>query len=277
MATKTINLKPEYAARAIKKYLSGSQDTNHRYLSWEHCYLAFHNARNKKAEGHNPDYDYLSLHLACYLSSWGMLRNSFLLQRDYRTHLEIVKLLLHDRYEKLWDFPAWQNENQNTNNLKERWETIAKIREDFATKYNVKDDSTDNTDESETSITATLTTKILLGTCACVPATDRFYKLGVATFGGTQRLGYNSYSEVVRYYWSNGDEISSHLAETSLATSDDPSTPYPPMKLMDMCFWQIGNSIEFYNKNRGGSSIFSKLTEENKYAVLHSLLESPVD
>jgi hypothetical protein len=277
MATKTINLKPEYAAKAIHKFIADSHGTNHRYLSWEHCFLAFQKAKEAKTKGQSPDYDHLSLHLACYLSSWGMLRNSFLLKRDYRTHLGIVELLLSDTYEQLWVFPARQNENQNTINLKDQWKRIAKMREDFATKYNVKNDSADNTDESETSITATLTTKILLGTCACVPATDRFYKLGVAAFGGTQRLGYNSYSEVVRYYWSNWDEISSHLAETSLVTLDDPSTVYPPMKLMDMCFWQIGKSIEIYNKNRGGSSIFSKLTEENKYAVLHSLLESPVD
>jgi hypothetical protein len=81
----------------------------------------------------------------------------------------------------------------------------------------------------------------------------------------------------MKYYWSNWEEISRNLGETPLVTSDDPSTPYPPMKLMDMCFWQIGYFIELFEKNRGGNQKFSKLAEDEKYAVLHGLLEMPAD
>lgn len=39
------------------------QDSNHRFKSWEYCYTAF---------GNLDSVDYLSLHLAFYLASWGM-------------------------------------------------------------------------------------------------------------------------------------------------------------------------------------------------------------
>jgi len=262
-----INLRPDIAAAAIQKFLADAERSNHRYRSWNHCYLAFRNARKQKSDGKEIDKDLLSLHLSCYLSSWGMFRNSFLLDRDYRTHLGIVDILLDDEdIDLLCNFPRYQDDEAlNAETLQNYWNMIKTIREEFVEVYDV------------TAITETLVSKILLGTCGCIPAYDRFYKSGVGKFGGTQYLGLNSYSEIVRYYWSNQDEICSHLVGASLVNQEDHSTPYPSMKLMDMCFWQIGNSIEFYNKNRGVSSIFSKLSEENKYAVLHSLLESPVD
>jgi len=81
----------------------------------------------------------------------------------------------------------------------------------------------------------------------------------------------------VRYYWSNWDSISSNLDTSRLATHEDASLPYPPMKLMDMCFWQIGYSIELYDKNRGVNQEFSTLAEDGKYAVLHGLLVMTAD
>ncbi len=63
--------------------------TNHRLKSWEHCYKFF------KINHQNLDdqkiMDLACLHLAFYLASWGMLRNSFLLQRDYLIHKEFIE------------------------------------------------------------------------------------------------------------------------------------------------------------------------------------------
>ena len=66
-------------------------DENGRYRSWEHCYSHFIKARGNP----NADYDYLSLQLAFYLASWGMYRgSSFLLQKDYRIHIPVVKEMI---------------------------------------------------------------------------------------------------------------------------------------------------------------------------------------
>ena len=76
------------------------KDTNGRYRSWEHCYKCFYDARKTE----NPDYDYLSLQLAFYLASWGMYRgSSFLLQKDYKIHIPIVKEILDSQYNPLLD------------------------------------------------------------------------------------------------------------------------------------------------------------------------------
>ena len=73
-------------------------DENGRYRSWEHCYSHFIKARESK----EVDYDYLSLQLAFYLASWGMYRgSSFLLQKDYKVHIPVVKELLGEKYDAL--------------------------------------------------------------------------------------------------------------------------------------------------------------------------------
>ena len=81
-------------------YQSTQEDDNARYLSWEHCYKCFHDARTSLS----PDYDYLSLQLGFYLASWGMYRaSSFLLQKDYKVHTEAVKEILSKKYNCLLD------------------------------------------------------------------------------------------------------------------------------------------------------------------------------
>ena len=71
-------------------------DENGRYRSWEHCYSHFIKARGSQ----EVDYDYLSLQLAFYLASWGMYRgSSFLLQKDYKVHIPVVKELLNEKYD----------------------------------------------------------------------------------------------------------------------------------------------------------------------------------
>ena len=72
---------------------------NGRSRSWEHCYRVFRDARNAPS----PDYDYLSLHLAFYLASWGMYRgSSFLLQKDYKVLSPIVEKVLKPEYDCLF-------------------------------------------------------------------------------------------------------------------------------------------------------------------------------
>lgn len=73
-------------------------DENGRYRSWEHCYSNFCHAREKV----EVDCDYLSLQLAFYLASWGMYRgSSFLLQKDYKIHIPVVKELLQKKHRPL--------------------------------------------------------------------------------------------------------------------------------------------------------------------------------
>ncbi len=75
-----------------EEYIKLEKEPNHRYRSWEHCFRAF---SDKKDVTDNKTIDYLSLHLAFYLASWGMYRGSSnLLQKDYRIHIPIVRIIL---------------------------------------------------------------------------------------------------------------------------------------------------------------------------------------
>ena len=73
----------ELISAAQTFYDDARANENGRSRSWEHCYRVFRDARTDPS----PDYDYLSLHLAFYLASWGMYRGScFIFQKDYKVH-----------------------------------------------------------------------------------------------------------------------------------------------------------------------------------------------
>ena len=92
----------EIINQGLKFYNKLREDENGRYRSWEYCYKIFHDAHT--SNNVDDDFiDYLCLHLSFYLASWGMYRgSSFLLQRDYKVHKPVIKILLEDKYNSLW-------------------------------------------------------------------------------------------------------------------------------------------------------------------------------
>lgn len=77
----------------------------------------------------------MCLHLAFYLASWGMYRgSSFLLQKDYRVHYDVLKEILNERYNSLWNIDC--EELTKENNLNLIFEISEKIREIYIRKRN---------------------------------------------------------------------------------------------------------------------------------------------
>lgn len=75
----------------LEYYTNIKDDKNHRLKSWEHCYSQF-KVMFEKDSLCDTDIDYLSLHLAFYLASWGMYRgSSFILERDYKVFYGVVE------------------------------------------------------------------------------------------------------------------------------------------------------------------------------------------
>jgi len=199
---------------------------NGRSRSWEHCYRVFRDARTDPS----PDYDYLSLHLAFYLASWGMYRgSSFLLQKDYKVLLPIVEEILKPEYDCLFGVacadlrePGVQEQLANASDY------IAKhfgpIRDEVAGR------------EVPTPVSPVLITKILMGTLGCVPAYDRFFGIG-AKYLGLEKDTYQekSLDELADFYEAHNDRLEE--ARRGMRTED---LTYPQMKLLDMGFWQIG-------------------------------------
>ena len=89
-------------------------DEHDRYRSWEHCYSHFMAARKEN----DVNLDYLSLQLAFYLASWGMYwGSSFLLQKDYRVHIPVVREILRKEYDSLAGIECKDFKNETNQKL----------------------------------------------------------------------------------------------------------------------------------------------------------------
>lgn len=207
-------------------YEDARRDKNGRSRSWEHCYRVFRDARTDPS----PDCDYLSLHLAFYLASWGMYRgSSFLLQKDYKVLVPIVEEVLKPEYDCLFGLECTDvRESEVQGSLKELGDYIAEhfglIRDEVAGR------------EVPTPVSPVLITKILMGTLGCVPAYDRFFVDGIKKYRvTTQEYSRNSLLKLVDFYEEHNDRLEE--ARRGMRTED---LTYPQMKLLDMGFWQIG-------------------------------------
>ena len=207
-------------------YEDARRDENGRSRSWEHCYRVFRDARTDPS----PDCDYLSLHLAFYLASWGMYRgSSFLLQKDYKVLVPIVEEVLKPEYDCLFGLACTDlRESEVQDSLEKLNKYIAKhfepIRDEVAGR------------KVPSSVSPVLITKILMGTLGCVPAYDRFFVDGIKTYKvTTQEYSPKSVLKLVDFYEAHNDRLEE--ARRGMRTED---LTYPQMKLLDMGFWQVG-------------------------------------
>ena len=199
-------------------------DENHRYRSWEHCYRYF-----AKTISEN-DIEHACLHLAFYLASWGMYRGSSdLLQKDYLIHKGVVKEII--AYRHLFG-TRFENQDEAVSAI---LKLIGSIRKHYQNAlFNVDGKKRDKPFNA----TDTLVTKILLGTLGCVPAYDQYFVQGMRAKGiGYSKLSKENLDKVIQFYLDNQDEID-QAGEIILKSS---GIKYPPMKLVDMHFWMLGN------------------------------------
>ena len=217
----------ELISAAQTFYDDARANENGRSRSWEHCYRVFRDARTDPS----PDYDYLSLHLAFYLASWGMYRGScFLLQKDYKVLSPVVEEVLKPEYDCLFGVACTDLRNDDIRaQLKELYDYIADyyfrpIRNEVAGR------------KVASSVSPVLVTKILMGTLGCVPAYDRFFIDGIKKYKvTTQEYSLESVRKLAKFYEAHNDRLEE--ARRGMRTED---LVYPQMKLLDMGFWQIG-------------------------------------
>ena len=151
----------ELISAAQTFYDDARANENGRSRSWEHCYRVFRDARTDPS----PDYDYLSLHLAFYLASWGMYRDSsFLRQKDYKVLSPIVEEILKPEYDCLFGLACADLRNSDVRaQLTKLYDYIADyfcpMRDQVAGR------------EVESPVSSVLITKILMGRSAACPRT----------------------------------------------------------------------------------------------------------
>ena len=199
---------------------------NGRSRSWEHCYRAFRDARTDPS----PDYDYLSLHLAFYLASWGMYRgSSFIFHKDYKVHRPIVEKVLKPEYDCLFGLACTDLRNNDVR------DQLMKLYDDIANYFRPIRNEVRGHAVAH-SVSQVLITKILLGTLGCVPAYDTFFGIG-AEYLGLEEKDYNEDSllELADIYEEHNDRLEE--ARRGMWVGD---LIYPQMKLLDMGLWQVG-------------------------------------
>ncbi len=203
---------------------------NGRYRSWEHCYSYFIKGRSSK----EIDYDYLSLQLAFYLTSWGMYRgSSFLLQKDYKVHIPVVKELLSKKYDALAGIECIDFRKESNQRLLQDIDL-------FLEQYYDKIRREVKAQELKNQLSFTLITKILMGTLGCVPAYDRYFVAGIKN----QKVATGSYNlksimQLVDFYEKNSIRLEQVREKMKVE-----GMPYPQMKMLDMGFWQVGFELD---------------------------------
>jgi hypothetical protein len=216
----------------IKNFYDGiTKDKNHRYKSWEHCYLYF-------GQEDIEDIEKASLHLAFYLASWGMLRGSSpLLWKDYLVHKELITKLL--KHKNLRKYPETDKDIEEIIELKKYIFDYYQDRCKFVDGTNKVFKPSD-----------ILISKILLGVLGCVPAYDRYFKNALKElFKDGKRslltLSKESLRTIIEFY--NKEERSFYSAQQYIKEKN--GITYPAMKLIDMYFWNIGFQREKEIKN----------------------------
>jgi hypothetical protein len=222
----------DVTAVAAKFYNKMKEDNHSRYRSWEYCYYSFYKARTARPV--DEEYlDYLSLQLAFYLASWGMYRGSaFLLQKDYKIHVPVIKEVLQPKYDILFGLEC--SKLMSDDNVQKLLSDLIKILSGYYGKVRGK--------EVKSSVSDTLLSKVLMGTLGCVPAYDSYFKAGISIKNkkvAPRKFNMDSLIKLAQFYQQNYDVLEE--ARSKLPLKD---IYYPQMKLLDMGFWQIGADLD---------------------------------
>ena len=214
--------------KILRFYTRLEGDDNHRYKSWEHCYTYF--------SRENAELDTACLQMAFYLASWGMYRgSSFLLWKDYLIHKDVVEYLLSNRHlQRVVFTEATKLELDKI--IIEIFDLVNWIKAWY--QNNIE---SINGEKMRVNVTDTLATKIILGSLGCIPAYDRYFINGIRN----KKLRYSglrpaNLASVVKFYEQNQDQFL--IANRTILERS--GINYPPMKLVDMYFWEIGYEIE---------------------------------
>ena len=216
-------------------------DENHRLKSWEHCYTQF-TMMFKKDKLSDTDIDYLSLHLAFYLASWGMYRgSSFILQKDYKVFYPVIELLSINRNKFNDGKIEYLLNDENDNTIKKYVNSFFEFDAELTKLLNEMRNTVKG--KIVTSVSDTLRTKITLGTYGSIPAYDRYFREGLrATKGHGFILAYSENSVVKLFEFAK--ENRQELKDIRQELTSKYGVEYPYMKLIDMYLWQRGYELE---------------------------------
>jgi hypothetical protein len=216
----------------VNFYAQIENDEYHRFKSWEHCYSYF--------QGNEViDDEHASLQLAFYLASWGMYRgSSYLLWKDYKIHASLINELntKNELVIKL-DF----NEENDSKNSTVLLRLIKNVKLYYSNKIIIV-----NGENREVKPSNILASKVLLGINACIPAFDRYFIKGLKLHDCGTSINKGTLIDIFKFYRKNKVEFDRSCEYIKKRCGIE----YPPMKLVDMYFWEIGRKEEENSKRK---------------------------
>lgn len=215
-------------AKQVDKFINVYwSDPNGRYLFYDHIRRIFIEYRKDKSK-----LDLLTLNLYAYLASWGMLRNSFLMQKDYKFITPIVEILSRDKYDPILNYDPFNDpENKQLDLILAAYHEIKYFF--IGQTYYVEGT---RTKKRIVDVSDTLITKILLGTLGCVVAFDTYVRKGLSNYRLTQKVNKQSLIELNNFIRENKEEVKEILSKLN--------DLYTPMKVADMFFFEEGFSLD---------------------------------
>lgn len=223
-----------------------------RFKSWEYCHERFLHYHNSRRELEESEIDLLALNLSFYLASWGMYRgSSFILQRDYKTHKEIVRRVFKSDYNSLWDYDPINSSDEEMKEIAEcayeAYKDIVDAYGDIPERYFAEGSGAD----ADKPVSITLITKILMGTFAISPAFDRFFIDGIKCHNANHEAEMGCQSHYFDHEEFIDDlvqlfKFANRQRENLVIPAEVTRANYPIMKRVDMYFWEVGYEYGFY-------------------------------
>ena len=193
---------------------------NKRDASYDFCYLYF-----QRHKGHLADNMECScMHLWSYLASWGMLRNSPLLELSPAA---LKPLIFY--FDSIYKSVVWSADvdTYSTHKL-DILKVFAAIADILLTIMGKKP-------------TITLVTKIMLGVFGCVPAIDKyFYKTFHVLYGGFGVFGQKELDNIEKFYQQHKAIIDKIVIPVIDFDGNPTEYNYKKAKLIDMIGYMVG-------------------------------------
>jgi hypothetical protein len=203
----------------VTEYLGARRDTT-RYASFDYCFnyfRSFHDAGEVAALASSEHLQMSCLQLGFYLASWGMFRGKADLLNHSAKRLAPVVVAVAAASAAIWDVDA-DDYGPDVQTL--LFDVAGDLRRALPGGQS-----------------QTLVTKTMLGVFGCVPAFDRFFRVGF----GAAKFGPKALRAIEAYYRANAEAIDRHrVATLNFATGTPTERTYTAAKVIDMVFFVEG-------------------------------------
>lgn len=203
----------------VGQYLGARRDTA-RYASFDYCFnyfRSFHERGNVAALASSEHLQISCLQLGFYLASWGMFRGKAELLKHSAKRLTPVIDTIAAAPDPLWSVDADDYGTDTQTLLFDVARDLQRV---------LPGGQSD-----------TLVTKTMLGVFGCMPAFDRFFRVGF----GASTFGPKALRALEEYYRANAGAIERHrVATLDFATGEPTAQRYTAAKVIDMVFFIEG-------------------------------------